>query len=519
LEKIDDTGLLIMNLKSVQTYEINQNGVLNPVDGLVFNTDTSGTIVLGGKCNTIEYNNSSTYPLYKNTDAAGGWNPYGFYGTSASIAAGTENNIVDGILGMIGAGQGNLISGRTTVQYRRLDMYTDTRLSIGSSSFIGGGTCNTILSPKSVIVGGHGNYIEGNIRFCCSTPESPVNIAYPIEFSGEYQTGIDFFAPTSRLNGIHFGPGYNSIVGGRKNKIDGLFSFIGGGSNNKIESSDAPYFDFNLCQRSGQFSFIGGGCNNIICDTKLSSIVGGSSNCIHASDYSSMLGGNSNYICARIGFISNGWGNTVGGGQYNSIIGGCGQSMFGGTLNTISGAYSMGFSTILGGVCNFIHSPQEGYPGGLELSQNNSIIGGACNILGKGLTHVQKGFTARSAIINGYKNTLYGPSSNIIGSEFSCSSSSAVLILGGRNISGAHDYSSIIGDYDFNRRKTTAGELTLSLDFASGTYIKNKVIIQNDSQIPVNYTSFGISGQIAYDANYHYRHNGTNWTRTAMSIW
>jgi len=505
-----------MSLKTVQTYEVDGNGVLKPVAGLVFNTDTSGTIVLGGKCQDIQYNNSSNAPLYKTTSANGDWNPYGFYGTSASIAAGAENTIIDATLGMIGAGQGNLISGRTTVQYRRLDTYTDTRLSIGSSSFIGGGTCNTILSPKSVIVGGHGNCIKGNIRFCCSTPESRVNIAYPIEFSGEYVTGIDFFAPTSRLNVIHSGPGYNSIVGGRKNKIDGLFSFIGGGNNNKIESSNTS--NSSLLQLSGQFSFIGGGCDNTICDTKLSSIVGGYCNCIYASDASSMLGGAYNYIDTRKGF-SNGGGNTIGGGSANKIIGGCGQSMFGGLLNTISGAYTMGYSTIIGGVCNFMHSPDEGYPGGPEVSQNNSMIGGACNILGRGLSHTQVGFTARSSIINGFKNKLYGGSSNIIGSEFSCSNSLAVMILGGRNVSGAHNYSTIIGDFDFNRQKTTAGQFTLSLDFASGTYIKNKVIIQNDNQIPVNYTSFGISGQIAFDSNYFYRHNGNYWTRTAMSTW
>ena len=506
-----------MSLKSVQTYEVNGNGILDPVAGLVFNTDTSGTVVLGGKCNTIEYNDSSTYPLYKQTNAAGAWNPYGFYGTSASIAAGTENNIVDGTLGMIGAGQGNLISGRTTVQYRRLDAYTDTRLSIGSSSFIGGGTCNTILSPKSVIVGGHANCIEGNIRFQCSTPESPFNIAYPIEFSGEYETGVSFFAPTSRLNVIHSGPGYNSIVGGRKNKIDGLFSFIGGGNNNKIESSNTS--DFSLLQLSGQFSFIGGGCNNTIRDTKLSSIVGGSSNCIHGSDYSSMLGGNINYICSRLGFINNGWGNTIGGGQLNNIIGGCGQSMFGGTLNTISGAFSMGFSTILGGVCNFIHSPQNGFPGGLDVSQNNSIIGGACNVVGKGLDYTQDGFTARSSIIHGYKNKLYGVGSYIVGSEFSCINNDGVSIYGGRNVSGHHAGSTIIADYDNSRQKVTAAENTLTLDFISGTYIRNKIIFQGDNYIPSQSTSFGISGQIAYDSNYHYRHDGIKWKRTALAEW
>jgi hypothetical protein len=504
-----------MSLKSVQTYEVDANGVLKPVAGLVFNTDTSGTIVLGGKCQDIQYNNSSNDPLYKNTSANGDWNPYGSYGTSASIAAGAENTIIDATLGMIGAGQGNLISGRTSVQYRRLDTYSDTRLSIGSSSFIGGGTCNTILSPKSVIVGGHGNCIEGNIRFCCSTPEAQVNIPYPIEFSGEYVTGIDFFAPTSRLNGIHFGPGYNSIVGGRKNKIDGLFSFIGGGNNNKIESSNTN--NFNLFQRSGQFSFIGGGCNNTICDSKLTSILGGSSNCIHGSDYSSMLGGNINYICSRLGFISNGWGNTIGGGQLNNIIGGCGQSMFGGTLNTISGAFSMGFSTILGGVCNFIHSPQNGFPGGLDVSQNNSIIGGACNILGKGLSYTQDGFTARSSIIHGYKNTLYGVGSYIVGSEFSCINNDGVSIYGGINVSGHHAGSTIIADYDSNRRKVTSAESALTLDFASGTYIKNKIIFQGDNYIPSASTSFGISGQIAYDSNYHYRHNGLKWKRTALA--
>lgn len=505
-----------MALESVQTYEVNGDGILTPIPNFIFQTDSSGSAILGGCCSNIEYTDSASYPLYINTDGGGNWNPYGFYGTSSTIAAGSQNLIDNGTLSFIGGGQENFISGSTALQYRRLDIYSCTMLSRGSNSFIGGGTCNTVLSPKSVIAGGHNNCIKGYSLFCCSTPEVPISISYPVEFSGEYITGIDFFAPTSRLVGIHRGPGYNSIVGGRNNTINGIFSFIGGGNNNNIISSTAP--PYMISQYSGQFDFIGGGCNNTICDSKYSSIVGGNTNNIYGSDNSSMLGGNNNSICARVGFLSNGWGNTVGGGLLNKIIGGCGQSIFGGTNNTVSGAYSMGFSAIIGGVSNFLHSPSDGFPGGLELSQNNIILGGACHKLGRGLTHVQKGFTARSSIIHGFNNTLYGSSSNIIGSEFSCINNNLVSIFGGRNISGHHYGATIIGDGDYNRQKITAGDYTLTLDFVSGTYIRNRIILEN-SYTPSSSASFGVSGQIAIDSNYFYSHNGVKWRRTALSEW
>jgi hypothetical protein len=51
------------------------------------------------------------------------------------------------------------------------------------------------------------------------------------------------------------------------------------------------------------------------------------------------------------------------------------------------------------------------------------------------------------------------------------------------------------------------------------TYISRKLILQDPTAIPLSSNSAGTSGQIAYDNNYHYRHNGTNWTRTAMSSW
>jgi hypothetical protein len=52
----------------------------------------------------------------------------------------------------------------------------------------------------------------------------------------------------------------------------------------------------------------------------------------------------------------------------------------------------------------------------------------------------------------------------------------------------------------------------LTVDFASGITLKS-------SAVPVEIYSYGVSGQIAFDKNYLYRHNGDYWTRTAMSTW
>jgi hypothetical protein len=142
------------------------------------------------------------------------------------------------------------------------------------------------------------------------------------------------------------------------------------------------------------------------------------------------------------------------------------------------------------------------------LAHNQAILGGKYNNISGDYAF----------IIGGWRNNVSGRYGFNLGGEANVVKANHAFTIGGRLASAIHSGAGVISDSQ-TRTHSTSGPNTLTLDFASGTYIKNKVIIQNDNQIPVNYSSFGISGQIAYDANYHYRHNGTNWTRTAMSIW
>jgi hypothetical protein len=58
----------------------------------------------------------------------------------------------------------------------------------------------------------------------------------------------------------------------------------------------------------------------------------------------------------------------------------------------------------------------------------------------------------------------------------------------------------------------------LNINSDSSAKFEN-INIANTSSLPLYSYSSGVSGQIAFDNNFFYRHNGINWTRTAMSIW
>jgi hypothetical protein len=179
-----------------------------------------------------------------------------------------------------------------------------------------------------------------------------------------------------------------------------------------------------------------------------------------------------------------------------SFIGGGGLNCISLAANCCCNNVSTSFSTIVGGGGNSIISQHCGSSccdGKLAIF--SSIGGGTGNA------------------INSSYSTIGGGSDNKVFADYG-------YIPGGRlsTIISGHTGSAILGDGQ-NRAHSSSGPHTLTLDFISGTYIKNKAFIQNDSYIPSSYTSFGVSGQLTFDNNYFYRHNGTNWTRTALSIW
>jgi uncharacterized protein (DUF2345 family) len=68
---------------------------------------------------------------------------------------------------------------------------------------------------------------------------------------------------------------------------------------------------------------------------------------------------------------------------------------------------------------------------------------------------------------------------------------------------------------------TASTNLRNNISLRAGGYISltGENFIVNTAKKPVSPSSQGTSGEIAFDDNYFYRHNGINWTRTAMSTW
>ena len=484
-----------MALESVQTYEVNGDGILTAIPNFIFQTDSSGSAILGGCCSNIEYANSYPALFY---DAQGYWvGPYqGGYGNSAIIGGGSINCIVDGQASFIGAGQNNYISGQTTVFYRNTSNGNSTKTeNFGTKSFIGAGTKNTICSPKSAIVGGHGNSIIGTT--CYYGIPIFTDPSYSPPPGDEYYTGNAVFMGAGfwRPEQICFGAGYNVVAGGKNNYLNGIFSVIGGGLCNSINSERGSilsiYGNYYPNQLSGQYNFIGGGFSNQINNSCTATIAGGNDNTIDKSKNSSIVGGCRNLISG--GNTDN---NSLVGGFWNTILGGAYQFMGGGYRNLISGA---SFSALIGGSQNSIISDRIA---GRAADQLNIIAGGVLNLISGCL----------NSILGGSTNYIQGSYSSILaGSQNKIQNVSNSTILAGYKTCAIHSNSTIIGDY-IDRSKTSAGPYTLTLDFASGIVLRSQCI-------PLTSSSNGLSGQIAIDSNYFYSHNGVKWRRTALSEW
>jgi hypothetical protein len=214
-----------------------------------------------------------------------------------SVIVGGDDNTASQPKTFIGGGLSNLAS----AEFATIVGGDDNTVS-GAKSFVGSGNSNEVSAALSVIVGGDDNTIDGNI-----TSGSFIGGGKNNELKGSYS-----FVGGGLNNDIGLSTplysqeiDYSSIVGGSENKIltlssEGNASFIGGGSNNRIESDN---------------SVIGGGTNNQLINTAFTTscgfIGGGVSNVIGGSNYSSIVAGTNNSIGADY--------STVGGGETNVI--------------------------------------------------------------------------------------------------------------------------------------------------------------------------------------------------------
>lgn len=252
----------------------------------------------------------------------------------------------------------------------------------------GGGNSNN--SAFSSILAGDGNTISA------TTQESSVIVGgrdNTITNSDRAFIGNGF------NNGISGGES-SVIVAGEGNSISEIEAFIGGGSNNIVDSQGGVVVGGNNNEVQNDYSFIGSGTSNETSGAQ-SVVVGGNGNQATAiysailggaintagNSYAAIAGGQTNEVSGAGGFIGAGTQNevtsqygVVSGGFSNSAITGAQATVGGGSSNIASGVNS----TVAGGTQN-TSSGQNGFIGGGILnninsaSLNSSIPGGSNN--------------------------------------------------------------------------------------------------------------------------------------------
>jgi len=391
-------------------------------------------------------------------------------GSSGSLNFATKS-LVTGITSMVIGGYGNVTRGNSSAVIGGCF----NRVNSSNSSAIIGGQNNTLLrSNNSVILGGICNCMASgsNLFFMgvgeCNYAQGDCSVL--LGGICNSNQGTYAFLGVGLNNCIANFTTANTLVGGTSNIVNGNYNFLGGGSYNSIAYGALNTIIggglYNCAEGQGT-AILGGFCNKIntaATDPTDNTIVGGFKNCINLP----------------VAYPDN-CNNFIGGGEQN-FIGGCVYPGFLGRGPQVLGA-RVGNSIIVGGKYNFVSN-----------TTNSSILGGCQN-----------------SVVN-------GSDSFVLGSCNTTTSTKSFIIGQKSYIDSDYSGAGIISD-GTDRLKISQGPNTLTLDFISGTYIKNRTILETHSYVPSTYTSYGVSGQLSFDANYFYRHNGTNWTRTALSIW
>ena len=393
---------------------------------------TGDTENINGRCNDI-----STGSNYSSI-VGGEYNDV--YGNCSFIGGGTVN-VLSADFGFIGGGTGNI------------------GYSIGG--FIGAGAGNDTCPNTCLDTIGGGN---GNV----------VNSGFKLSFIGGGRGNFMETGNTSASADSNFNNQSNTIVGGsinsigtKGNPLKGLpamtkalcFNTIVGGYFNKISKFGAPLNPLPAEDLESKYSFVGGGLNNGI-NGNYTTIVGGSNNKVYSGvkggfigsgayntvrsvsgttggNYSSIVGGKQNQLSADFGFIGGGRGNivssasgTIGGGYGNSLSS-VGGFIGGGLTNTIESGlvYSISLgqsqpapSIIVGGVSNEISDSPSSFIGGGEANKIDGSVGTGNIIVGGYINNIVGGL--QSVIIGGGNNILSG-------TNICCLSNSRNFIGGG----------------------------------------------------------------------------------------
>jgi len=346
------------------------------------------------------------------------------------------------------------ISGTKTF-FEEYTWFANQALLIGSSYgasdyglYASDGQSLAVVYPNNVV--GYGGFGETSDPLVISGNEvlfleRPTVNGVGVLLSGE-ASSISGLTDIVRTTGSQTISGTKSFASTIKNIANsnnpvGSNSFIGGGQNNSATTTN---------------SFIGGGQYNTATAAN-TAIAGGASN--NASSLYASIGGGQSNIASQTAA-------SVGGGQENNVFG--------------------SYSNIGGGFSNKIFSPglYTVVAGGI----GNTTSGLATNINGGQLNSISSnGYY--SNIGGGSRNRIFQDYSVIAGGRDHISSGSYSFIAGGRGgrIPSSDAGASVLADGQ-DRDHNSKGAHTISIDFASGTYVSGALYVNNTGVITENQT-------------------------------
>jgi hypothetical protein len=239
-----------------------------------------------------------------------------------------------------------------------------------------------------------------------------------------------------------------SICGGYNNTVSGSLATILGGLNNYAYDSATAIVSGRANRIIGKYSFIGNGVNDTISSSLYSAIGGGQHNKLESNNYSFIGGGYSNAVSYSAG-------GTIGCGNYNLIYYGTSSFIGGGDSNSVNGTYG----AIVGGRSNYINSSADysiigtGFDNYLS-GDYSVILGGYQNRSTGAYSAIGGGYgdtvlTKYSAVLSGYSNKAgdqnYDTAAVVCGGLNNTAAGMYSFVGGGINNSTSTYYTTVCG--------------------------------------------------------------------------
>ena len=500
----------------------NINGRCNDIG-----TGCNYSSIVGGECNDVYGNCSfigggSVNVLSADFGFIGGGTGNTVYSIGGFVGGGAGNDTCPNTcLDTIGGGNGNVVNSGFKFSFigggKSNFMETGNSCASANSSFNNQG--NTIVGGNQNSIGTKGNSLKG-------IPPMTKDLCHNTIVGGYLNKIYKFGTVANPLPDEDIESKYSFVGGGLNNRLNGNYTTIVGGTNNKIYSGVKGGFigggTFNTVRSvsgtsGGNYSTIVGGTVNLLSSSSYGFIGGGRFNQLSGADGighnmnidSVIVGGKSNKVNSRAGSILGGQGNyicvnsifsTINGGESNKIGKGIRRGSINGGFaniiqsdserNTCSCMYCFESNNIAGGRQNNIGGTYDPILGGPRLSADfkfNIIAGGylnliggneihnfpnencntSCNFIGGGVVNRMNGMY--SLIGGGYSNSIF---SNISGSN----------ILGGAKnnirtqpLLNDSSFSSIVGGCNNN--------LSASFSFIAGGCSNNIKSDHSNAQI------------------------------------